>query len=92
VPSTPDICPACGSSVPPNAACCPHCGSDPQTGWSDRATAQHLGISDPDDFDYNEFVKAEFADPKPQVRPHGISWFWWIIAIILTLAFLSLIF
>ena len=90
MPETPDICPACGTPVPPNARCCPECGSDHETGWSDDATAQHLGLPD-DEFDYDEFVKKEFGgeSTRPEVRPNGISWLWWIVALILTLAFLS---
>ena len=27
-------CPNCGEPVRDDAACCPHCGSDEETGWS----------------------------------------------------------
>jgi hypothetical protein len=44
-----------------------------------------------EDFDYDEFVKEEFGQPGKQVRPRGISWFWWVIAIIVTVAFVVLV-
>jgi len=53
--------------VPDEARACPECGSDEQTGWSDRAQAQRLGLPD-DEFDYDEFVKEEFGD-RPKSAP-----------------------
>lgn len=88
----PEICPQCGALVPPNAKACPECGSDEETGWSERATAQNLGLPD-EEFDYDAFAKEEFG-PKtgPAARPRGIKWFWWILALglaVLGLFFLS---
>lgn len=84
----PEICPQCGAIVPPGAAACPECGADEQTGWSERAQAQRLGIPD-DEFDYDAFVEEEFGrKEESKVRPLGISWFWWVVAIILLLVFL----
>lgn len=78
----PEICPQCGALVPPNALACPDCGSDYETGWSDRATAQRLGLPD-DEFDYEEFVREEFSSgsAQPALRPRGISWLWWLVAL-----------
>lgn len=81
----PEICPNCGAEVPPKARACPECGADEQTGWSERAAAQRLGIPD-DEFDYDEFVKGEFGDGKKSPRPR-IGWFWWLVAIGLIIAF-----
>ena len=76
----PEICPICGMEVPPNAKACPECGSDEETGWSDRAREQELGLPD-EEFNYDEFIKEEFGGgDKAEVRPRGISWFWWVIA------------
>jgi zinc ribbon protein len=87
----PDYCPHCGAEVPSDARACPECGSDEQTGWSDRAHTDRLGIPD-EEFDYEEFVKEEFGQMKDgRVKPHGICWFWWVIAVILLLAFLGLL-
>jgi hypothetical protein len=79
-----ESCSHCGSELPPKAKVCPECGSDENTGWSDEAYASSLNLPS-DDFNYDEFVKNEFADrPKPQ----GISWLWWGVALILVLLFL----
>ena len=83
----PEICPNCGAEVPRNARACPECGSDEKTGWSDKAHAEHLGLPD-EDFDYDEFVKEEFGN-APNIRPRGISWFWWVVAVLLLIALLS---
>lgn len=79
--SPPEICPQCGTEVPRNALACPECGSDYETGWSEEADAQRLGLPD-DKFDYDEFVKEEFGDEKSEIRPRGISSLWWIVAIV----------
>jgi hypothetical protein len=76
--------------VPPRAKACPECGSDEETGWSERATADRLGIPAAD-FDYQEFVNEEFGEPK-RTRPRGISWLWWVMALIALAALLALLF
>ncbi len=76
----PEICPSCGADVPPKARACPECGADEETGWSERAEAQRLGLPD-DEFDYDEFVKDEFGGKKSNVRPKGISPLWWVVAV-----------
>jgi uncharacterized membrane protein YvbJ len=76
---SPDVCPNCGSEVPPNAKACPECGSDETTGWSEKASADNLGLPD-EEFDYEEFVKDEFGGTT---KPRGIGWFWWVVALIL---------
>jgi predicted nucleic acid-binding Zn ribbon protein len=79
----PEICPACGAVVPPNAKACPECGSDEQTGWSDQARADDLGLPD-ENFDYDEFVKRVFGGEES--RPRGIKPLWWIVAVLILLA------
>jgi len=81
----PEICPNCGAEVPRKALACPECGADEQTGWSEEAYAQRLDLPD-DNFNYDEFVKKEFG-PQKDVRPRGISWFWWVIALLLLAVF-----
>ena len=67
--------------VPHNARACPECGSDEQTGWSDRSQAQRLGLPD-NEFDYDEFVIEEFGEKREsRVKPHGIHWGWWLFAV-----------
>ena len=83
----PEICPQCGTEVPPRAAACPECGSDYETGWSEEADAQRLGLPD-DKFDYDEFVKEEFGEEKKGIRPRNIGTWWWIAGILLLIALL----
>ena len=92
MPTAPDYCPNCGAEVPPKAKACPECGSDEQTGWSDRAHSGRLGIPD-EELNYEEFVKEEFGERKEmRVKPRGISWTWWLVAIVLLLLFLKILF
>ena len=80
----PEICPNFGATVPHNAKACPECGSDDETGWSDATETEGLDLPD-ENFDYGVFVKKEFG--KSPV-PHGIKWYWWVVAAILVAAFL----
>ena len=84
----PDVCPNCGAEVPRNARACPECGSDKQTGWSETAYASHLGLPD-ENFDHDEFAKREFG-PEP-VKPRGIGWFWWGMALLVVAGMLFLL-
>jgi hypothetical protein len=81
--------------VPANARACPECGADEETGWSERAQAQRLGLPD-DEFDYDEFVKEEFGEGERQrglgrasqrLKPRGVRWLWWVVGVLLLLAF-----
>jgi len=82
----PDTCPNCGAPVPTGSKACPECGSDEETGWSDAAHADNLGIPD-ENFDYEEFVKREF-DQEGSV-PRGVHWAWWLVAVVLILVFIA---
>ena len=84
---SPETCPNCGANVPPNAKACPECGSDEQTGWSEVAHVDGLDLPE-EHFDYEDFVKREFGSTSPV--PHGIHWFWWVIAVLVLGAFLFL--
>jgi hypothetical protein len=87
----PDYCPHCGAEVPSTARACPECGSDEQTGWSDRAHTDRLGLPD-DEFVYDDFVKDEFRGRKAAAaQPRGIGWLWWMVAIVLVLALLGIL-
>jgi uncharacterized membrane protein YvbJ len=83
----PEFCPHCGAEVPRNAKFCPECGSDETTGWSDSASADNLGLPD-EHFDYDKFVKEEFGSQSP--KPNQISWFWWIVALLVLAGMLFL--
>ena len=81
--AAPEICPHCGALVPRQARACPACGSDEETGWSDRAAAQRLDLPD-DEFNYDEFVKEEFGTGQSgRLRPRGIGWLWWVVEVVL---------
>jgi hypothetical protein len=94
--SAPDTCPECGAMVPANAKACPECGADEETGWSERAQGQRLGLPD-DEFDYDEFVKEEFGEEgrtsrplaraSQRLKPRGVRWLWWVVGVLLLLAF-----
>ena len=79
----PEYCLNCGAAVPPDAKACPECGADEETGWGEGARHAELGLPD-DHFDYDSFVKREFAGPS--AKPEGISWWWWIVVIALIVA------
>lgn len=86
---TPENCPVCGEDVPRNALACPECGADHNSGWEKDADA-YDGVDLPDDdFNYDEFVKQEFGS---QTKPSGIKTVWWIVGIVLIVAFLLLLF
>jgi RNA polymerase subunit RPABC4/transcription elongation factor Spt4 len=82
----PETCPNCGADVPRKAKACPECGADENTGWSESAYASNLGIPE-ENFDYDNFVKEEFGR---ETKPRGISWLWWITALILLVVLLFL--
>ena len=88
-PVTPDPCPVCGEQVPKGSLACPECGADHNSGWRDDASAGDA-LDLPDTyFDYDEFVRREFA---PGPRPAGIKTIWWITAIILVALSVALYF
>jgi hypothetical protein len=87
--AAPESCPNCGAAVPPLAKACPECGSCEKTGWSDAATCETLDLPD-EDFDYEEFVKKEFGAKK--ALPRGISWFWWLVSLLVAGIILVMIF
>jgi len=86
----PEICPNCGSEVPPQARACPECGADEETGWSDAAHSERLGLPD-EEFDYQDFVRREFSKTKPSPIPKGIQWFWWLVALSLLVGFVVML-
>jgi hypothetical protein len=75
--------------VPARALACPECGADHNSGWGDDAGV-YDGAALPDqEFNYDEFVKAEFGR---SAKPAGIKTLWWIVGIILIVAFVRLYF
>ncbi|MGV3774833.1 MAG: zinc ribbon domain-containing protein [Verrucomicrobiales bacterium] len=84
MPKTPEICPNCGAEVPPRAKSCPECGSSEETGWSDDAAADGLGLPS-EDFNYDEFMKREFGGAKEK---SGLKWYWMATGAVLIIAFI----
>lgn len=73
----PELCPNCGAEVPAGARVCPECGSDEETGWSDAAYADRLGLPD-EQFDHDAFVREEFGAARPASRRP--AWERWVLA------------
>ena len=56
------ICPHCGEYLDGSESSCPECGSDNDTGWSDRGNLQRLGVPIPLDEDsYLEIVETPIS-------------------------------
>ena len=83
-PRTPEVCPVCGEDVPRDALACPECGADHNSGWREDADTYDSVDLPEDDFNYDDFVKQEFAS---RVKPAGLKTIWWIVGIILIVAF-----
>lgn len=65
--------------MPANAAACPHCGSDNQTGWSDDTYLDGVDLpgSTLDNDEYRDLVDREFG-PKESMPP----WVWITAAVV----------
>lgn len=85
---SPEICPNCGAAVPRNARACPECGSDEETGWSEEAEHGKLDLPE-ENFDYDDFVKKEFSSKS--AVPRGIKWYWWLVAVLIIIAFVVML-
>lgn len=79
-------CPNCGELVPEEAKICPECGADEET--ADALYAPNPDLPDEEEFDYDEYKKREFG--KSPV-PHGMSVFWWVIAILVLVAVIMMV-
>lgn len=88
---TPAYCPNCGAAVEDGAKSCPECGSCHETGWSDKAAYDAIGVPT-EEFDYDGFVQEEFGGRKPK-RSMLRRWGWVIVAaILLALVCMGLLF
>ena len=83
----PFSCPVCGEEVPPNAKACPECGACGKSGWNSRPHTDGLDLPD-DEFNYDKFLQDEFGRAS---RPRGRQQFWWWIALLVLIAFVSLL-
>ena len=85
----PVVCPVCGEDVPSGAVACPECGADHKSGWRKDADAYDAVDLPDEDFNYDEFIAAEFGSvPKPA----GIKTFWWIAAIVIIIVLIVIYF
>ncbi|MEK7677536.1 MAG: zinc-ribbon domain-containing protein [Verrucomicrobiota bacterium] len=80
---TPESCPNCGAEVPSGATACPECGSSAETGWSESADADRLGLPD-ESFNYEEFIESEFG-ARPSKRSKAKR-FWRGVAVVMLTA------
>lgn len=81
-------CPTCGNEAVVGKPC-PHCDKKkrPQRKtapekkpWEQEETADGLDLPD-EDFDYDAFIGREFS--KAPHRKIGISWYWYVVAVLL---------
>ena len=81
------FCPNCGSELSDSSNACPECGSCEETGWSDRARYDAMGVDyDPEEFDYDQFVENEFGNAEKSRNSRQILWA--LVALILAFIFL----
>jgi hypothetical protein len=73
-------CPGCGGEVRVGSRGCPKCSGKP---WEQE---EYLDGLDPEDFDYDDFVKREFGSGPARLKPAGLAWKWWITAVLLLAA------
>jgi uncharacterized membrane protein YvbJ len=85
----PEACPVCGEDVPRDSLACPECGADHNSGWREDADVYDAVDLPDQDFNYDEFIRAEFGSvPKPA----GMKTFWWIVAILLVVVLIVIYF
>lgn len=78
-------CPNCGAELKIKAKVCRECGADDFAGWNTEEDYSHA-FPEMDDFDYDEFVSNEFGGAE--VKPKGMKWWVWILALLLIATFL----
>ncbi len=87
--TTPEICPVCGEEVPRKALACPECGADDKSGWREEAHTYDAVDLPNDDFNYDEFVRREFARVPGPARVKVIWWITGIFLLVVIVAFYS---
>src|ERR1051325_8483501 len=85
----PEVCPVCGQDVPPGSVACPECGADHNSGWGEDADAYDALDLPDDEFNYEDFIRKEFAQTP---KPARIKTFWWIAAIVLMIVLIVVYF
>ncbi|MFM2375576.1 MAG: hypothetical protein RLZZ165_673 [Bacteroidota bacterium] len=77
-------CNNCGAEVKINAKICPNCGSDDETAWKDGVNS-YL-VEEQEDFDYEDYVHSHHGGAT--VKPKGVEWWVWVVAVALLGIFL----
>ena len=77
-------CPSCGAEVRVGSRGCPKCTPGAGRKWEQESHLDGVDVpDDPEDFDYDDFVKREFGRGPAAVKPAGISWKWWLVGLLL---------
>ena len=85
------LCPTCDREVAVGTDC-PRCikisppRKPERKSWEQEETADGLDLPD-EDFDYDDFVAREFG--KSPHRKIGIKWYWYVVAVLLLLWWIS---
>lgn len=87
--STPSECPICGAAVPPKALACSACGADERTGWDEERT-RYDGLDLPDHA-FDDDAVPHVEKTSPSIVPKGVSFFWWIVGVGLTILLVILL-
>jgi hypothetical protein len=74
-------CNNCGGEVSLKAKVCPHCGADDETAWKDGVDS--YVIEEQEDFDYDEYVRANHGGGGIIAKPRGTKWWVWLVALLL---------
>lgn len=74
-------CPGCGAEVRVGSKGCPRCSGK---SWDQEDYLDGVDLPpDPEEFDYDDFVKREFGRGSAKLKPAGFAWKWWITGVIL---------
>ncbi len=57
----PEACPVCGEDVQRGSLACPECGADHNSGWREDSDVYDAVDLPDEDFNYEEFIRAEFG-------------------------------
>lgn len=84
----PETCAHCGATIPPRARACPACGADERTGWREASVYDGLDLPDEAWRDDEDPATARRGDaPSRRARVNGVPWYWWLVGVVLLLAF-----
>ena len=77
-------CPSCGAEVQVGSRGCPKCSPGAGRSWQRDPHPDGVDLpDDPEEFDYNDFVRREFGRGPAKAKPAGLAWKWWITGVLL---------